>query len=146
MKIFGNSIEIQIIWYKLTYGDWYFENEVVFEQFLNLKREDFTVDEFTLQFRELLDICELEEDAIHDLDRYVRGLIVDIVENLNYCKTIQDAYLEALRVERMLRRSRMQQFRQRAHVVERLFVGEDNLTLAIRRLLNTNEKEEEGWS
>ena len=65
--------------------------------------------------------------------------------NMNYCKTSQEAYLEALRVERMLRRSRMQQCQRRANVVERLFPGEDNPTLVIRWLLNTNEKEEEEW-
>ena len=75
--------------------------------------------------------------------RYFIGLRPDTVENMNNCKTSPEAYLEAFRVERMLRRSRMQQCRPRAHVVEKLFTGEDNPTLVIPRLLNTNEKEEE---
>lgn len=73
MKIFGNSIEIQRIWYKLTYGDWYFANEFYFDQFLNLKQDNLTIDEYTCQFQELHDICELKEDEIHDLARYVQG-------------------------------------------------------------------------
>ena len=73
--------------------------------------------------------CELEEYEIHDLACYVRGLRPDILVNMNYYKTSQEEYLEAIRVERMLRRSRKQQCRQRAHIVERLFAGEDNPTL-----------------
>eukprot|EP00268_Persea_americana_P068048 TRINITY_DN9429_c0_g1_i9.p1 TRINITY_DN9429_c0_g1~~TRINITY_DN9429_c0_g1_i9.p1 ORF type:complete len:208 (-),score=37.91 TRINITY_DN9429_c0_g1_i9:651-1274(-) len=45
----------------------------------------------------------------------------------------------------MLRRSRKQQCRQRAHIVQRFFAREDNPTLVIRRLLNTNEEEEAEW-
>ena len=37
------------------------------------------------------------------------------------------------------------QQRSRAHVVERLFLGEDNPTLVIPRLFNTSKKEEEEW-
>ena len=65
------------------------------------------------------------------------------------CKTSQEAYLKAFLVEHMLRRSHMRQCkpkerksqRPRAHVVERLFAGEENPTRVIRRFLNTNEKE-----
>lgn len=77
---------------------------------------------------------------------------------MNYCKTSKETYLEALHVEYMLRRSLRQQCRRKAHIeeedfqqrlrahtVERLFPREDNHTLVIRRLLNTNEKEEEEW-
>ena len=56
MKNFGSSIELQRTWYELTYRDWYFENEFYFEQFLNLKQDDLTVDEYTHQFRELQDM------------------------------------------------------------------------------------------
>ena len=107
MKIFGNSIEIQRIWYKLTYRDWYFENEFYFEQFLNLKQEGLPVDEYTRQFQELHEICELKEDEIHDLARYVQGLRPDILKNMNYYKTSQEASLEAIRAEYMLRKSCM---------------------------------------
>ena len=55
-------------------SNWYFKNEFYFEEFLNLKQENLTVDEYTRQFRELQDICELEEDEIHDLVLYIRGL------------------------------------------------------------------------
>ena len=105
MRIFGHSIEIQRIQYERKYGNWYFKNEFYFEEFLNLKQENLTVDEYTRQFRELQDICELEEDEIHDLVRYIRGLRPNILENMNFCKTSQEAYLEAFRVEHMLRRS-----------------------------------------
>ena len=54
MNFFGNSIEIQRTLCQYKYGEWYFENEFYFEQFLNLKQKDLTVDEYTLQFRELL--------------------------------------------------------------------------------------------
>ena len=63
------------------------------------------VDDYTRQFRELQDICKLEEDETHDLVRYIQGLRLDILENMNFCKTSQEAYLEAFRVEHMLRRS-----------------------------------------
>ena len=67
------------------------------------------VDEYTRQFWELQDLSELEEGATNDLAHYVRGLTLDIVENMNYCKTSQEAYLKAIWVERMLKKSRMQQ-------------------------------------
>ena len=62
-----------------------------------------TVDEYTSQFRELQDIYELEEDEIHDLVRYIRDLRPDSLDNMNFCKTSQVAYLEAFHVESMLR-------------------------------------------
>ena len=52
--------------------------------------------------------CELGEDEMHDLAHHVKGLRPDILENMNYCKTSQEAYLKAIRVEHMLRRSCMQ--------------------------------------
>ena len=81
--------------------DWYFENEFYFEQFLNLKQEDVTADEYTGQFRELQDICKLE-DEIHDFVHYIIGLKPNILENMNHCKT-SEAYIEAIRVEHVLR-------------------------------------------
>ena len=87
MKIFGSSIKIQRIGYKLTYGYWYFDNRFYFEQFLNVKQEELTVDAYTCQFQELHNIYKLEEDEIHDLGRYVQGLRLDIFEKMNYCKT-----------------------------------------------------------
>ena len=68
-----------------------------------MKQENLTVDEYSRHFRELQDICELEEDEIHDLVRYIQGLRPDILENMSFCKTSQEAYLEAFRIEHMLR-------------------------------------------
>ena len=73
------------------------------------------------QFQELQDICKLKEGTTHDLPHYVKGLRPDIMENMNHCNNNNEAYLEAFRVERMLRRSHMRQCQPRAHVVERLF-------------------------
>ena len=58
--------------------------------------------------------------------------------------TIQEAYAEALRAENEIWHSQEEKFQQRsiAHIVERHFYEEDNPILVIRRLLNTNEKEE----
>ena len=73
---------------------------------------------------------------------------------MNHCNTIQEAYKKAIHVEHMLRWSHMQpskfqegkfQQRTRALVVETHFAREDNPTLVIRRLLITNEMEEEEW-
>ena len=106
MRIFGHTIEIQRIQYECKYGNWYFENEFYFEEFLNLKQENLTVDEYTHQFQELHEICKLVEDERHDLARYVQGLRPEILENMTYCKTSQEVYFEAIRVERMHRKSR----------------------------------------
>ena len=76
-------------------------------KFLNLKQEDLIVDEYTCQFRDLQYLCELEEDEIHDLVRYIRGLRLDILEKMNHCKTSQDAYIEVFRAEHMPKWSHM---------------------------------------
>ena len=107
MRIFGNSNEIQRILYEHKYGDWYFENEFYLEQFLNLKQKDLTVDEYTCQPRELQDVNYRR--ARYNLVHYVRGLPLNILENMNHCHTSQEAYFEAFLVEHMLRQSRMQQ-------------------------------------
>ena len=104
MRLFGSPIKIQRIQYECKYANWYFENEFYFEEFLNLTREYLMVDEYTWQFQELHEICELEENERHDLARYVHGLRPDILENMTYCKTSQKAYLEAIRVEHMLKK------------------------------------------
>lgn len=91
MRIFGASNEIQRILYEYKYGDLYFEHEAYFEQFLNLKQED-----FILQFQELQYLYALEESKVHDLDCYIRGLRLYLLENRNFCKTIQEVYIEAI--------------------------------------------------
>lgn len=49
MRIFGSSNEIQGILYELKYGDWYFDNEFYFEQFLSLEQGNLIVYEYTGQ-------------------------------------------------------------------------------------------------
>ena len=116
MRIFGRSIEIQRILYLHKYGYWHFEHEFYFGQFLNLKQENLTIDKYTRQFQELQVKCELEEKEIHDFVHYIGGLQPNILENMIYCQTSEEAYLEAFRVERMLRRSHMQQSQFQIHV------------------------------
>ena len=47
----------------------------------------------------------MEDDEEHDLISFVRGLRPNIVERMSDCKTIHEGYWEAIRVERMLKRS-----------------------------------------
>ena len=107
MKIFGRSNEAQRGLYEYKYGDRYFENESSFKQFFSLKQEGLAVDGYSRQFQELQYLCVLEEGKIHDLICYIRGLRPDIIENMNYCQSIQEAYRVAICVEHMLTRSRM---------------------------------------
>ena len=105
MQIFGCLNEVQRMLYGHKYGNWYYANEVYLEQFLNLEPGDWTVDEYSDQFLKLQQVCELEQNELHDLNRFIRGWRPNILQNMNYCKTIHDAYWEAIRVERMLKRS-----------------------------------------
>ena len=47
------------------------------------------------------------EDDEHDFISFVRGLKPDIVEKMNDCTNIHEAYWEAIHVERMLKRSHL---------------------------------------
>ena len=49
----------------------------------------------------------LYESELHDLICFMRGINPDIRENMNYYKTIQEAYKEAILVEHLLKWSRM---------------------------------------
>ena len=61
---------------------------------------------------ELQDLCALEDDEIHNLVCYIRCLR-PILENMNCCNTSQEAYIEAFRVEHMLKMSHMLKSRMR---------------------------------
>ena len=89
----------------LKCGILYAENEDYFEQFLDLKQEEFSVLEYFEQFSRLQDACGMEDDEERDLISFIRGLRPDIVERMNDCTTIHEAYWEAIRVERMLKQS-----------------------------------------
>ena len=91
MKIFGCSNEAQRILYDHKYRDWYYANEVYFEQFLNLKQGDLIVDEYSDQFSRLQQVCELEQSELHDLNRFIRGLRPNKLHNMNYCEASHDA-------------------------------------------------------
>ena len=86
-------------------GIWYVENEDNFLQFLDLKQEELSVLEYSNEFSRLQDACGMEDDEEHDFISFVRGLRPDIVERMTDCKTIHEAFWEAIRVERMLKRS-----------------------------------------
>ena len=58
-------------------------------------------------FAWLQDKFGLEDDEEHDLISFVRGLRLDIMENMNDCTTVHEAYWEAIQVECMLKRSYM---------------------------------------
>ena len=96
---------LQRVRYAGKYGIWYFENEVYFTQFLNLKQGELSVLQYSNQFSRLKDACGMEDDEEHDLISFVRGLRPNIVERMSDCKTIHEAYWEAIRMERMLKRS-----------------------------------------
>ena len=117
-----------------------------------MKQGKLTIDEYTSQYQELEILCGLWESNKNNGARYIKGLRPSIRAKVNFCETIPEAYKEAIRVEHMLRKSRMCQSqcqerkiqqRSRAHVVERLIPGEDNPTIVIRQLFNTSKKEKE---
>ena len=58
-------------------------------------------------FALLQDKCGLEDDEEHELISFIRGLRPEIVEKMNDTKNIHEAYWEAIRVERMLKRSHL---------------------------------------
>ena len=82
-----------------------FENEVYFRSFLDFKQGKLSVLDFGDMFAWLQDKCGLEDDEEYDLINFVRGLRPEIVEQMNDSKNIHEAYWEAIRVERMLKRS-----------------------------------------
>ena len=50
---------------------------------------------------------ELEQTEPHDLNSFLRGLRPNILQDMNDCKNIHEPYWEAIRVEHMLKRSRL---------------------------------------
>ena len=55
-------------------------------------------------FAWLQEKCGLEDDEEHNLISFIRGLRPEIVEKMNDTKNIHEAYWEAIRVERMLKK------------------------------------------
>ena len=58
-------------------------------------------------FSRLQDACGIEDDEVHDLISFLKGLRSDIVEKMNGCKTIHEAYWEAICVEHMPKQSHL---------------------------------------
>ena len=84
--------ELQRVKYALKYGKWYNENENYFQQFLNLAQGELSIIEYFDQFSRLQDVCELEDDEEHDLISFLSGLKLDILEHMNDCKNIYEAF------------------------------------------------------
>ena len=70
----------------------YFENQVYFTQFLDLKQGELSVLQYSDQFSRLQDACGMEDDEERDLISFVRGLRPYIVERMNDCMPIHEAY------------------------------------------------------
>ena len=103
-KHLGISIDSTIP-YARKYGKWYFENEDYFCQSLDLKQGELSIVEYSDQFLRLKDERVLEDDEEYDLTSFLKCLRSDIVERMNHCKTIYEAYweayLEAIRAKNM---------------------------------------------
>lgn len=55
---------IQRMIHACEHGDWYYANKVYFEQFLNLKQGDLTVDEYLDEFSRLQCLCKLKSETM----------------------------------------------------------------------------------
>ena len=100
MKLHINKLHnaLQRVKYASKYGIWYFE------QFLDLKQEELSALQYSDQFPRLQDACGVEDDEEHDLISFVRGSRPDIVERMNDCTNIHEAYWDPICLERMLKR------------------------------------------
>ena len=63
--------QLERIIYKLEFGKWYYENKVYFEQFLNLRQGDLTIDEYIDQLSKLQCLCKLKSKT-HDFNNLLR--------------------------------------------------------------------------
>ena len=108
------------------YGTWFTKNAVYFDQFLNLRQENLTVDECIEEFSRLHCICKLKRQN-YDFDRFLRGLRPDILKNMRDCNDIFEGYQEAILFWYKIRWSRMRKSKSaegksqkttRAHVME----------------------------
>jgi len=72
-----------------------------------LKQEESSVLEYYDEFSRLQDACGMKDDEEHDFISFIRGLRPDIVERMTDCKTIHKTFWEAIRVERILKRSHL---------------------------------------
>ena len=86
---------------------WYFENEIYFRSFLDLKQGGLSVLGYGDMFAWLQDKCGLEDDEEHDLISFIIGLRPEIVEKMNDSNNIHEAYWEAIHVKRMLKMSHL---------------------------------------
>lgn len=115
---------LQGVRYACQYGLWYVVNKNYFKQFLDLKQEELSVHEYSYQFSRLQDACGMEDDEERDFISFVRGLRPDVVKRMTDCKTIHEAFWEAIRVERLLKRSHIVEVTPPAeklsHVIDRV--------------------------
>ena len=72
-----------------------------------MKQGELSVIDYGDMFAWLQYKCGLEDDKEHDLINFVRGLRSGMVESMNNCTTVHEAYWEVIRVERMLNRSHL---------------------------------------
>lgn len=66
---------------------------------LNLRQEDLIVAEYEDKFARLQYLCQLVEDEGHDLISFFKGLRPNVLEKLNECKTIAEAFKEETCIE-----------------------------------------------
>ena len=103
---------------------WYFENAVYFRSFLDLKQGELSVLEYSDKFSRLQGACGMEDDEEHDFISFVRSLRPDIVKRMTDYKTIHEVFWEAIRVERMLKRSHIVEVtppaEKSSHVIDRV--------------------------
>ena len=89
-----------------------------------MKQGELSVLEYSEEFSRLQDACGMEDAEGHDFISFVRGLRPDIVERMTDCKTIHEAFWEAIRVERMLKRSHIVEVtppaEKSSHVIDRV--------------------------
>ena len=115
---------LQGVRYACQYGLWYVVNKNYFQQFLDLKQEDLSILDYGDMLSWLKDKCGLEDDEEYDFISFVRGLRSDIVERMSNCKTIHEAFWDAIRVERILKRSHLvevsPQEEKSSHVTDRV--------------------------
>ena len=68
-----------------------------------MKQGELSILDYGDMFAWLQDRCGLEDEEEHDLISFVRGLRLDIVESMNNCTTVHEAYWETIHVEYMLK-------------------------------------------
>ena len=92
--------------YANKYGQWYYENEVYFEQYLNLRQGKLTVDEYANEFDRLQCLCKLESET-HDFNHFLKGSQPCILKNMKDRKDMHNAYSEVIHVERLIKHNHL---------------------------------------